>query len=139
RPAVAGGRAVARARGRAPRSAAARRRDDGALHSRAAPARAAGARVAGRVVRCEVGTMASSLEGAASRAGNHPAVEKGARLGYASSGVVHLLLGWLAVQLAWGPSSQDADQTGALGQPAANPAGAVLPGGVGVGLRRLGA
>ena len=70
--------------------------------------------------------MASSLEGAASRAGNHPAVEKGARLGYASSGVVHLLLGWLAVQLAWGSSSQDADQTGALEQLAENPVGAVL-------------
>lgn len=60
--------------------------------------------------------MTSSVEGAASRASNHPAVRAGARLGYAASGVLHLLLGWLALQVAWGSSSESADQTSALEQ-----------------------
>jgi len=69
--------------------------------------------------------MTSSVTNAARGASDHPLVEKGARLGYASSGVVHLLLGWLAVQLAWG-SGKDADQSSALEQLAGNPVGAVL-------------
>ncbi len=70
--------------------------------------------------------MTSSVHGAARGAADHPLVERGARLGYAASGVVHVLLGWLAVQLAWGSSSASADQTGALEQLAENPVGAVL-------------
>lgn len=69
--------------------------------------------------------MTSSLHGSASRAGDHPLVEKGARLGYAASGVLHLVLGWLAIQLAWGSDSGSADQTGALKQLAENPVGGV--------------
>ncbi|WP_203567930.1 DUF1206 domain-containing protein [Aestuariimicrobium ganziense] len=61
-----------------------------------------------------------------SKAGDHPVVEWGARLGYAANGIVHLLLGWLAIQLALGSSSESADQSGAFGMLADNTLGKVL-------------
>lgn len=56
------------------------------------------------------------IRSAARSAGNHPVVEKGARLGYAMSGLIHLLIGWIALKLAWGidGGSEDADSSGAL-------------------------
>lgn len=48
-----------------------------------------------------------------------------ARAGIAANGVVHLLIGWLAVRIALGSGGQ-ADQNGALGAIAAEPAGRVL-------------
>ena len=48
-----------------------------------------------------------------------------ARVGLASYGIVHLLVAWLALQVAMGDNSK-ADKTGALKTVAANPAGAVL-------------
>jgi hypothetical protein len=58
----------------------------------------------------------TDLTSTARRAGDHPVVEKGARLGYAMSGLIHLLIGWIAVKVAWGidGGSEDADQSGAL-------------------------
>lgn len=47
-------------------------------------------------------------------AGEHPIVEQGARVGYAASGVLHLLLAWLALRLAWGDYGGEADQTQAF-------------------------
>ena len=70
--------------------------------------------------------MDPSLRGAAAQTSDNPVIEAGARLGYAASGVLHLVLGWIAVGLAWGTSSQSADQTGALEQLATTPLGAVL-------------
>ncbi|WP_324652577.1 DUF1206 domain-containing protein [Georgenia sp. H159] len=70
--------------------------------------------------------MDSSLHGAAARTGDHPVVEAGARLGYVASGVLHLILGWIAIGLAWGTSSGSADQTGALEQLSSSPLGSVL-------------
>lgn len=58
-----------------------------------------------------------SIEGTRDRAaalGDSSVVEKGARLGYAASGVMHLLIAWLALQLATGRSSGSADQGGAM-------------------------
>ncbi len=46
--------------------------------------------------------------------GDHPIVENGARLGYAVNGLLHLLIGWLAVQVALGVRAAKADQSGAL-------------------------
>ena len=66
------------------------------------------------------------VKDAAEAAGDHPLVQTGARLGYAVNGVVHLLIGWLGLQLALGDRSQDVDQSGALGMLAANPVGWVL-------------
>ncbi|QCB93340.1 DUF1206 domain-containing protein [Cellulomonas shaoxiangyii] len=51
--------------------------------------------------------------------------EAGARAGYAVSGVLHVLIGVLAVQLAVGDGSGSADQSGAFAQVASTPFGAV--------------
>ena len=69
--------------------------------------------------------MDHTLRSSAVRAGNHPVIENGARLGYAASGVLHLLLGWLALQLALGHAAT-ADQTGALAALAATGVGKAL-------------
>ena len=45
---------------------------------------------------------------------DHPLLEAVARVGLVAYGVLHLLIGWLAVQLARGVDRTDADQTGAL-------------------------
>src|SRR5450759_4264394 len=42
------------------------------------------------------------------------ALQMGARVGYAVSGVLHLLIGWIALQVAWSASPKSADQSGAL-------------------------
>ncbi|ANY05719.1 DUF1206 domain-containing protein [Pseudonocardia sp. HH130630-07] len=52
-------------------------------------------------------------------------VRVAARVGIASNGVLHLLIGWLAVQVALGSGGQ-ADQNGALGAIAAEPIGRVF-------------
>jgi hypothetical protein len=60
-------------------------------------------------------------------AGNSTVVEWGARLGYAVLGLIHLLIGWIALQVAWGGSeSQSADTSGALGALAGNGLGRAL-------------
>jgi hypothetical protein len=71
----------------------------------------------------------NGIRAAASQAGNHPVVEKGARLGYAASGLLHLLIAWVTLQLAWGlpgGSGGEADQEGALRTLAGNGVGSVL-------------
>jgi hypothetical protein len=70
--------------------------------------------------------MTGHVQHAASRAGDHPLLEKGARLGYAASGVLHLLLAWVTVQLAWTSGGEQADQQGALAQLAGNGLGKAL-------------
>ncbi|MGY1669375.1 DUF1206 domain-containing protein [Geodermatophilus sp. SYSU D00710] len=55
-----------------------------------------------------------SVTGAAGRAGNSDTLENLARVGLIAYGVVHLLIAWLALQLAWGGGGQSADQSGAL-------------------------
>lgn len=62
----------------------------------------------------------------------------GARLGYAVSGVLHLLMGVLAVRLALGHRSADPDQSGALTTLAHSPFGWLLLGLCVVGLGLLG-
>ncbi|MEV1291480.1 DUF1206 domain-containing protein [Pseudonocardia sp. NPDC049635] len=52
-------------------------------------------------------------------------VRLAARVGIAANGVLHLLIGWLAVQVALGSGGQ-ADQNGALGAIAAEPLGRAL-------------
>ncbi|HEY0215617.1 MAG TPA: DUF1206 domain-containing protein [Cellulomonas sp.] len=70
--------------------------------------------------------MTGHVQQAASRAGDHPVLETGARLGYAASGVLHLLLAWVTVQLAWTSGGEQADQQGALSQLAGNGLGRAL-------------
>jgi hypothetical protein len=70
--------------------------------------------------------MTGTVRNAASDAGDHPLVRTGARVGYAASGVLHLLIAWLALQLAWGGGSGSADSSGALAELGSTPVGAVL-------------
>lgn len=51
---------------------------------------------------------------AARATGDSPFVTGLARVGFAANGVVHLLIGWLAWQVAWGVQRGSADQQGAL-------------------------
>jgi Domain of Unknown Function (DUF1206) len=71
------------------------------------------------------GTIGSAA-GAADRAGNSDALEHLARIGLVAYGVVHLLIAWLALQLAWGGGGQEADQSGAMATVADSPVGKPL-------------
>lgn len=71
------------------------------------------------------------------RARNSRAVRGLARGGYVASGVLHLLVGWLAVQLALGRSEGQADQSGAFRAVARMPGGDVLLWLVAVGFAAL--
>lgn len=59
-------------------------------------------------------------EQAARRAANSNKLETAARAGYAVNGVMHLLIGFIALQVAWSGSGKKADQSGALGTLAGN-------------------
>lgn len=59
----------------------------------------------------------------ATRASNHPALETAARVGYATSGLLHLLIGWITLQVAFGGSGKSADQSGALASLSGNAVG----------------
>jgi hypothetical protein len=64
----------------------------------------------------------------ARQAGNSPVVEWGARLGYAVLGMIHLLIAWIALKVAWniGGGSKNADTSGALETLTASGTGVVL-------------
>lgn len=70
--------------------------------------------------------MPESVARLASRAGDSDALEGAARAGYAGSGLMHVLIAWIALQVAWIGSSRAADQSGALQALAANGLGRVL-------------
>lgn len=59
----------------------------------------------------------------ASRAANSKLLETLARAGFIGYGVVHLLFAWLALQIAFGGSSKQGDQSGAMQTIAAQPLG----------------
>ncbi|GAB3933349.1 DUF1206 domain-containing protein [Kribbella albertanoniae] len=58
-------------------------------------------------------------------------------VGLVAYGVVHLLIAWIALQLAWGQSSQEASEQGALQELATKPLGGVLLWIVAIGLFAL--
>lgn len=63
---------------------------------------------------------------AARQAGDSRAVEWGARLGYGVMGLLHLLIAWIALRVAWGKGGGSADQSGALATIAGTAGGLVL-------------
>jgi Domain of Unknown Function (DUF1206) len=70
---------------------------------------------------------APSATGGARGAGDSDALENLARIGLVAYGVVHLLVAWLAIQLAWfGGGGQSADQSGAMATLAKSPVGKPL-------------
>ena len=65
----------------------------------------------------------SGAVSAAGRASNSDALENLARVGLVALGVVHLLIAWLALQLAYGGGGGSADQSGAMATVASEPFG----------------
>ena len=70
---------------------------------------------------------------------DHPVLEHLARVGLVAYGVLHVLIGWLAFQVAWSgrPEAVDADQTGALQAVSGSPGGRVLLWVIGLGMLAL--
>ena len=70
----------------------------------------------------------SEVTSAAREAGNSRVVEWGARLGYAVLGLIHLLIAWIALKVAWGigGGSKEADTSGALNTMASSGTGVLL-------------
>ena len=58
--------------------------------------------------------VTSEVSHAATSVGDHPVVTAGARAGYAVSGLLHLLIAWLGLQIAFGGSGTEADPSGAM-------------------------
>jgi len=68
--------------------------------------------------------MATGAGGKAEQAGDSTSLEVVARVGLVAYGVVHLLIAWLAAQLAWGAgASKSADPSGAMRTVADQPVG----------------
>lgn len=60
------------------------------------------------------------------RAANSEATRFLARAGLAARGIMYVIIGWIAVQIAFGHSRQQADRTGALHSVSSTPVGGVL-------------
>lgn len=80
---------------------------------------------------------ANKVGGAAASAASNPVLTGLARVGLISYGVVHILVAYIAVKIAWGGSAQSGDQSGALATLADDPVGRVLLWVIAVGLFAL--
>jgi len=81
-----------------------------------------------------VGNASNQAEQKARKVNDNPWFERGVRVGLIGYGIVHLLIGWLALQLAFGDRSGSPDQQGALQQIAQESYGDVLLWTIGIGL-----
>jgi hypothetical protein len=73
----------------------------------------------------------------AEQAADSAALEAAARAGLVAYGLVHLLIGWSALRIAWGERTASADSSGALRTLSSQPMGEVLLGLVAVGMVAL--
>ncbi len=71
-------------------------------------------------------SAAHSANRSAKKAARSDAVKIAARVGLLSYGITHLLIGWLALQIAFGGGGEQADQSGAFQTLAQQPFGRVL-------------
>jgi hypothetical protein len=69
---------------------------------------------------------ASEVRFTASRAANSKPLEYLVRAGFVCYGIIHLLFAWVALDLAFGNSVQEGDQTGAMQKLASQPLGKAL-------------
>ena len=69
---------------------------------------------------------ARGLAKAAGGVSDNPVVDAGARAGYAANGLLHLLIAWLALQVAFGSGGAKADPSGAMAVVAGTPVGMVV-------------
>lgn len=79
--------------------------------------------MATRVARRSGGRSARSARSAGRQASNSQAVRFLARAGLVTRGIMYIIIGWIAVQVAFGHSRQQADNSGALHAIGATPAG----------------
>ena len=89
-------------------------------------------------IRTSGGSMPRSLHSAADRATDSNAFEKLARIGFAASGVLHLLVGYIIGRLAFAGGGGNADQSGALATLAGQTGGAIVLWVAAAGLAALG-
>ncbi|WP_066903131.1 DUF1206 domain-containing protein [Millisia brevis] len=73
-----------------------------------------------------IGRGAKAAGSAAESVADSPLLTGIARVGLTAYGVVYLLIGWLALKIAWGASPESGDQTGALATIADAPFGRIL-------------
>lgn len=86
-----------------------------------------GPRAAADRARGAASDAADSADQAADRVTRSPGFRTAARAGFVMNGLVHILIGWIALQIALGGSGGgSADQSGALGSIARAPGGAVV-------------
>lgn len=81
--------------------------------------------------------MGEAVKGSGNRASESGWMDHVARAGLVAYGVVHLLIAWVALQLAFGESSRKASSTGAFHELASKPFGTVALWAVAVGLLLL--
>ena len=81
---------------------------------------------------------AQSAGRAARSAGSNPHLKTLARVGYAVNGLLHGLIGAIAISVAVGAGGESADQSGALGEVAKSPGGLFVLWAIVVGLAALG-
>jgi hypothetical protein len=79
-------------------------------------------------------TTVNDAQGLARRAAHSRWLERLTRFGLVGYGVTHLIVGWIALQLAFGKAPTDSDQSGAFRTLAAQPVGRFLLLAVAVGL-----
>ncbi|MEV6814589.1 DUF1206 domain-containing protein [Micromonospora sp. NPDC051296] len=79
-------------------------------------------------------SLTRNAEAAAARTAGSRWLALLARAGFVGYGIVHLLFGWLALQIAFGNAADDGDQSGALRTLAAQPMGRFLVVAIAVGL-----
>src|SRR6266852_7907426 len=72
-----------------------------------------------------ISSSSARMSTSARRASDSPAAQALARAGLAARGVIYILIGWVAILVALGQTSQQADQQGALQLLAGKPYGLV--------------
>jgi len=85
------------------------------------------------------GSVTDQAQAVAEQVHRHPVLEALTRAGFVGYGVMHLLVAWLAVQIALGRPAPDGDQAGAMSTLAAQPFGhgLVIATAVGLGAMTL--
>src|SRR3954453_18829829 len=81
-----------------------------------------------------MGEVASRVEQLGRRADNSEWLDWAIRAGLVTYGVVHLLVGWLALQLAFGDTSQKASNKGAMQEVAQQQYGDLLVWAIAIGM-----
>ncbi len=79
-------------------------------------------------------SITDRAESAGQQASNSEWMDRAARIGLVAYGVVHLLIAWLAIQLALGDKEESADAKGAVQQLAEQPFGEALVWGLAIGM-----